>query len=289
MNRRRAFNLVELLVSIAIIGILMAITLPAVNAVRASAQRTSCGNNVRQIALAALNYESNLLSLPIGCRGPGDFEYATWLVALLPHVEQSAMWSESQTDFKWGVSPFSQRLHQTPVKLYGCPSDGRSGQSQWTHGPVLVALTSYAGVSGIDRTDTNGVLIYDRAVKLSEISDGQSSTLMFGERPPSPDNWYGWWYAGTGQSGTFGDCDMLMGIRETNLQVQYAVACPIGPYRFSSGQFDEMCDAFHFWSPHRGGAYFGLCDGSAKFFPYDAVETVELMATRNGYEVVTEF
>jgi prepilin-type processing-associated H-X9-DG protein len=186
------------------------------------------------------------------------------------------------------LSPFNSAIHQTAITLFGCPSDGRSGAAQWTHGPKLVALTSYVGVFGTDRTQPTGVLIHDQAIRISEISDGLSTTLMIGERPGSPDNWYGWWYAGMGQDGT-GNPEMIMGVRETNLQVQYAEACPVGPYRFEKGRFDDMCDVFHFWSPHSGGANFAFCDGSIKFLPYDADSVIVEMATRSGREVVNGF
>jgi prepilin-type N-terminal cleavage/methylation domain-containing protein/prepilin-type processing-associated H-X9-DG protein len=283
MTVQRAFTLVELLVSISIIGILLAIALPAVQHVRESSRRQHCANNIRQIALAALNYESANQRLPVGCHGPDGKEYVTWLAELLPYIEQSAMYAESQRAFKLGISPFLQRLHQTPVPLFGCPTDGRSGLPQWTHGPKLVALTSYVGVSGIDRVTQDGVLIYGKAIRLSEIVDGISHTLMAGERPASSDNWYGWWYAGVGQWGD-GNCESIMGVCESNLLGQYTADCPVGPYRYSDGQFDEMCDMFHFWSPHPGGANFAFCDGSTRFIRYEAAEQVAFMATRDGRE-----
>ena len=64
--KRRAFTLVELLVVIAIIGILIAMLLPAVQAVREAARNTQCKNNIRQIALAAMNYESTSMRFPPG-------------------------------------------------------------------------------------------------------------------------------------------------------------------------------------------------------------------------------
>ena len=83
-----------------------------------------------------------------------------------------------------------------------------------------------------------------------------------------------------------GNPEMVMGVRETNLQVQYAESCPVGPYNFRQGQFDQMCDVFHFWSPHASGANFAFCDGSVKFLPYDADAIIVELATREGRDVV---
>ena len=80
---RVGFTLVELLVVIAIIGILIGMTLPAVQMVRESARRTSCMNNVRQIGLGLLNYEAAKGSLPAGYK-----DNANWLTRILPMVEQ---------------------------------------------------------------------------------------------------------------------------------------------------------------------------------------------------------
>ncbi|MEK0425942.1 MAG: hypothetical protein RJB11_2033, partial [Planctomycetota bacterium] len=77
-TKRQGFTLVELLVVIAIIGILVGLLLPAVQAAREAARRMSCGNNIRQLALGCLNYESAYKKLPAGASGPCS--YNPWSV-----------------------------------------------------------------------------------------------------------------------------------------------------------------------------------------------------------------
>src|SRR6476659_4602072 len=91
-SSKKAFTLVELLVVIAIIGVLVALLLPAVQAARESARRTQCTNNLKQVALALHNYGDTYKSaFPVG-------EYSccwgTWLVALLPYIEQQSLYDQ---------------------------------------------------------------------------------------------------------------------------------------------------------------------------------------------------
>ncbi|MEQ1906522.1 MAG: DUF1559 domain-containing protein, partial [Pirellulaceae bacterium] len=119
-------------------------------------------------------------------------------------------------------------------------SDPESDKVQWTHENRIVTTTNYLGVNGTDYKKRDGVFYLNSATKFRDILDGQSNTLMVGERPPSPDFWYGWWYAGFGQSGS-GSPDMLLGVREVHDPpppgvTNYLETCPPGPYQFTKGK-----------------------------------------------------
>lgn len=286
MNRY-AFTLIELLVVIAIIGVLVGMTLPAVQMVRESGRRTICLNNLRQVSLGVINYESSHRRFPAGITNPAatPWRSSTWLVQVLPFVEQQNAWDQAHQDYRFDPSPFLSHLGmRTPVSTYACASDPDSGVEHYTHGFRLVASTNYLGVNGTDYTTRDGVFYQDSKTRTADIRDGASNTLLIGERPPSPDFWYGWWYAGFGQ-GASGSPDMLLGLKEKNDGATHLETCPPGPYFFSKGKKGEACDTFHFWSYHPGGANFGLCDGSVRFVAYTASDVLPHLATRAGSEI----
>ena len=124
---RRAFTLVELLVVIAIIGVLVALLLPAIQAAREAARRTQCSNNLKNIGLSLLNYESSMQEFPTGGSGFGDRlecyveggkpwtgkkQGMSWAFQILPYLEQGALHNIGNTDV----------VQATPVPMYSCPS-----------------------------------------------------------------------------------------------------------------------------------------------------------------------
>jgi prepilin-type N-terminal cleavage/methylation domain-containing protein len=124
---RGGFTLVELLVVIAIIGVLVALLLPAIQAAREAARRAQCQNNLKQIGLACLNYESARRVLPYGnmiSNSTGGTFHSGWTIEILPYVENSAL----KALYRPGLiinspDPQVKRLRETPVPMYACPSD----------------------------------------------------------------------------------------------------------------------------------------------------------------------
>lgn len=288
-DSRTGFTLIELLVCLGIISILMSLILPAVQSARQAAHRTSCRNNLRQIALGVSLFESSFRKFPAGVNAPDHSRKPSlsWLAQILPYIEESALWEQSKFEFEVHRSPFQHATLQSPVVLYQCPSrPGSSNGVNFTRGNRLVATTDYMGVNGTSHSQRDGVLFMDSAVRTRDVTDGLSQTLLCGERPPSPDFWFGWWYAGYGLGGGSGAADMTLGTAEINESIDPALKnCGHGPWRFQSPENrTDMCSSLHYWSHHTGGANFAFCDGSVKFISYKQNGVLGKMASRAGAE-----
>lgn len=294
-DRRAAITLIELLIVIAIIAVLTGLLLAAVQQVRSAAARMRCQNNARQLGLALHQFHDANHAFPPGHRSLFNRDlmpFSGWTLSVLPYVEQQALFNKARATYFVVPFPFINPPHtglNTVVQAFICPSDGRVVTPQLAvRSKKEVAFTSYLGVSGTDYKTKDGVLYQDSRVNLSAVADGTSNTLLFGERPPSADFQFGWWYAGIGQRFT-GSGDMALGVREPNLQpITSGSACGPGDYPFMPADgFDDPCGMFHFWSPHPGGANFALCDGSVRFLTYSVDPIMPALATRAGGEVVS--
>ncbi len=155
MSHRKAFTLVELLVVITIIGILVALLLPAVQAAREAARRIQCGNNLKQIGLAMLTFESGKGTLPAGSGYLFDSTglLPTWTVAVLPELEEKSAYDQWQNSGLPLGDPANAALESTPIPVFICPSDPQasapilqnredstSGYGPWYNPPVSLGL-----------------------------------------------------------------------------------------------------------------------------------------------------
>ena len=202
--RLPGFTLVELLVVIAIIGVLVALLLPAVQAAREAARRSQCTNNMKQCALAALNYESAKNEFPIGRRSGQNADNSTitqWghLAHILPYVEANT--THRQIDFK--APPKDSPIKTVSFPFFLCPSDAEDR----VNNDICTAGTDWlnagrAGVRGNGGSDTgvsplpgstsgpgfpplernNGIFVANVAIEAKEVTDGLSHTAMYSER-----------------------------------------------------------------------------------------------------------
>jgi prepilin-type N-terminal cleavage/methylation domain-containing protein len=286
---QRAVTIIELLVVIGVLSILLGLTSSVVQSARLSAQRMQCCNNLHQLGIALHFYHDNYNALPAGIttkNGPDSMPFLSWHARLLPFLDQEGLWAKARSAYvqtpKFTRNP--PHIGNIVLPEFVCPSDFRTdGPSNFF--PGQPAFTSYLGVEGTDQYKQDGLFFMDSHVRFGQITDGLSNTLMVGERPPSADERLGWWYAGVGQKGT-GSGDSVLGVLEY-CDGQWSGQCPHGPYSFGPGNFDNQCDAFHFWSPHGYGSHFLFADGSTHFLTYSAAPLMPALATRSGGEAVT--
>jgi prepilin-type N-terminal cleavage/methylation domain-containing protein/prepilin-type processing-associated H-X9-DG protein len=183
---RRAFTFVEVLVVLAIIGILVALLLPAVQYTRESARRIQCSSNVKQILLAVHQYEGVNRIIP-----PGNSKGFSFLAAVIPYVEQDVFFQELYGRIDVNVNPMDGNgvANKTVVPLFQCPSDYTPGRLIYPWAP-----TNYGGNSGTGLLHTgrrNGIFQNlrrsnhgDGPLSLAEVLDGMSNTIAVSEILP---------------------------------------------------------------------------------------------------------
>jgi prepilin-type N-terminal cleavage/methylation domain-containing protein/prepilin-type processing-associated H-X9-DG protein len=316
LNSHSAFTLIEMLVVIAIIGILILLLLPAVQQVRAAAARTMCQNNLKQIGIALHNYHDSNSTFPEGAHTQpspqfvsiwvDDHCYWSWMAMLLPYVEQQNLFEFAEQAAltvdvdPWGTvsdgsgNPENPALGQ-PVKTWLCAADARNcvTVTQVAYGQdcinLVVAFTAVLGNAGTDNDYNDGVLFNNSHVSISQILDGTSNTIMVGERPPSQDFYFGWWFAGAGYpSEATGLGDVTMGTRAIgyvdSINTYEGLNCSESNIGLLPGTIQNVCDQTHYYSLHAGGANFLFCDGSVKFLTYDANSVLPALGTIAGGE-----
>ena len=206
-SRLSGFTLVELLVVIAIIGILVALLLPAVQAAREAARRMQCGNNLKQMALGCMNYESTYKCFPAMQTGTGHINAGfqrfchSGFYCIFPFCEQQTLYDQvTQHDREnWN----GNAMYATRVGYMECPSD--AGLIDPSSSGRTRTLNSYAFCSGDnyamsqlyapteERSDpalaaqkrpirNRGIFGRASFTKIAEVTDGTSNTIMLGER-----------------------------------------------------------------------------------------------------------
>jgi prepilin-type N-terminal cleavage/methylation domain-containing protein len=203
----RAFTLVELLVVVSILGVLIALLLPAVQVAREAARQSSCKNNLRQLALGLHSYESALGKLPPGYEyapsAEGNARGYSWSARLLPYIEQRALFD--RFDFAKPVyDRVNAAVREQHLQLLLCPTDDVSPRGFVEMGDERYAMACYVANFGTPDLDDDqaqehgdanplgpfdgawGPFYRNSATRLAEITDGLSQTLMIGERQNGP-------------------------------------------------------------------------------------------------------
>lgn len=191
--KRPAFTLVELLVVIAIIGILIAMLLPAIQSVREAARRTQCMNNVRQLGIAAHNYESAMQVFP-----PARNANHNWTGIMLDFIEQTNVGDLYDRTRRWN-HPVNQEAITKIIPTFLCPSNPNdiSLRLDSIGGGKFAAVSDYAATTAVANVVYNsgfaipvkyrkGALSNGLGTKLGDITDGLSNTILITEDAGRP-------------------------------------------------------------------------------------------------------
>ncbi len=190
----QGFTLVETLVTISVIGMLITMTLPAIQALRESARKISCQNNLRQIGLALNNFESAHQIYPPGSLLGTQF---SWAATCLPFLEQAPLHECFDFAGAWN-SPHNYPSALIVLTAFRCPSSSKD----------YPGLTDYSGIAGSWLStspslsgERNGMLFEpvppsDVPVRVAEVFDGLSQTIMVAESALLLEDQQGWWACG---------------------------------------------------------------------------------------------
>ena len=292
-----AYTLVEILVAVAIMSVLIAILLPAVQKARESARQMQCRNNLRQLALAIHNYLDVNQTFPINTSynttlGPSQ-PTRSWLQGILPHVDQGNTASQILSG-----GTFSQNKHvaRESIAAFHCPSDSHGGRA--TNFPDLpvdweLGVTNYKSCGGDNwewglyphassggrysgsydgLTKGNGAICHGRAwpvvTRFQDFTDGTSNTMVIGETIVEYTRWCAWFHSNQAA----GTCSMPLNVGQ------------------KINNSDDWENNSGFMSRHTGGGSFAMADGSVRFVSDNIdLRVYRSLATVQGHEIIGEF
>lgn len=268
LSQESGFTLVEMLVSIGVIGMLMAMILPAVSSSREAARKTQCANNLRQVGLALQNYHDVFTRFPAGASSANQL---SWHVSILPQLEQGNLYSQfnfDEGDYYSAEPNGKNNPHGLAyIPQYLCPASSHP-TSQTSLDKVNeehAYTTHYYGIMGPrgPRAEpgqpeyeqlnvpglfaSQGLLTLDRSRSMKDITDGSTNTFIVGELSWDEANCYRTWVRGH--------------IKYTMSGCKNVVS-PIG-LKFMSQENDF--NDISLGSDHAGGTHVLAGDGSVHF------------------------
>jgi prepilin-type N-terminal cleavage/methylation domain-containing protein/prepilin-type processing-associated H-X9-DG protein len=295
-RHRAGFTLIELLVVIAVIAVLIGLLVPAVQQVRASAARSQCQNNLKQIGIALQGYHDSYKVFPPGYTsgvsagndtGPGW----GWASYILPQIEQQTTYS-SITFSQPIEASVNKAARTTSIAVYLCPADG--AQPTWTvqthslAGAVTgtictIATGNYIGNFGISEpgVDGEGIFFRNSNVAIKDVTDGTSNTMMAGERSQH-------WAESTWVGAVTGATEIPPPESPAQFEVANSASAILGhTFEGTGGPGTYDTEANGFASAHAGGALFVFVDGHVAFLRTDMDHNLyKALSTRAGGEPV---
>ena len=297
---RSGFTLVELLVVIAIIGVLIALLLPAIQAAREAARRSSCLNNLRQIGLATLNYESSQGLLPHSGQGLTDdvppkteFNLQSTFALILPYLEQGNTYDRFDLTVAYNATPQNQEVAKHVVPTYICPTNPLREEpaDSLGYGCVDYGATIHSNIDPATALPnsaavTLGALGLHRR-PMAMITDGTAHTILMAEdtgRHEKMDSLYvDPVEGGVRKQWRWADPDNAFGV---SWRVNFHLSPWDGPadcpwLTMNCGPNDEM------FSFHPGGAHMVYVDGHAAILTNEASHlVVRALVSKAGEETV---
>ena len=309
----RGFTLVQLLVVIAIISILMALLLPAVQQARMAARRMSCKNNLKQFALALHNYHDVFGQFPPGsvrrttAPNPQLTSMISWQARILPYLDQKPLYGRIDWQLEPGDSGTNALILTVRLPVSRCPSEGNFSSIPGYGATNYVACIGKTDLAMGNRDDEllNGVILQNGSASFSDIRDGASNTMMLSECiVNSPwvkrfaNDTAGYVQCKAGQdppvSGNFDDTGRGYSwlFAQRNMAWTYTVL--LQPNDKTTGNHE--CEKWTYQgvfaarSKHTGGVHVALVDGSVRFISDSIDRNIwRALGTRWADEVVGEF
>jgi type II secretory pathway pseudopilin PulG len=313
---------VELLAVIAIIGVLVGLLLPAVQAAREAARQSQCSNNLKQIGIAFHNHhDARGYFPPATVANPVNMQFSSgwaWGTMILPFIEQDDLYARLNPQTIWGAQgkatfatavADSARLTliRTAIDIYRCPSDpaGRlndlqhnGGGAALNYGRSNYVMSIHDGsfcCEGIPSFQGNGIAFVGSQVKIKDITDGTASTLAAGERVHrvagggrgSPNAW-NLVAPFHGRSAMWAGSDEgNYTMPDTNTGYPRGVSAFVASPYYGFNDFSTQAAHKAYSSNHSGGAVFVFSDGAVKFLnqTIDATTFQRLANRKDGQTI----